>query len=296
MTQAHPKLTPRPYTAPVTTGWIPDRLAREPDARYRGSRARKPEDFDCEVSMPHIDSLDTLPTVLALLRAQSVRPFIQIIDTGSTPENAAKLEALRADDLEIHFLRFNSSRHISDLPAIACDLAFSSSRHEKTILMHTDVFLRTQDGLESLLARCDAMSPAVGFQMTPREQPGWEKVVTHSLACFHMPTMDRIGAAWNLRRACRTMHCEHSMRSSIGNLLDTELGLSLILEENGISPTFIGTEQNWEMTVHPLMRHCRTLSGSRIYDPYHAMKAQQWLAEALSEAQNNLRAWKEPSA
>lgn len=295
MIQAHRKLPPPNITPPVSTGWIPDRTAARPELRYRGPRGRYPEDFDCEVSMPHIDSLDTLPTVLALLRAQSLRPFIQIIDTGSTPVNAEKLEQMRADDLEIHFLRFNSSRHISDLPAVACDLAFSSSRHEKTVLMHTDVFLRTQTALEDLLGRCDALSPAVGFQMTPRDHPGWEKVVTHSLACFHMPTMDRIGAGWSLRRACRRMQCEHSMRSRVGNLLDTELGLSLILEEHGIAPTFIGTEQNWEMTVHPLMRHCRTLSGSRLFDPIHARKAEQWLQEALQEARGNLRAWKEPN-
>ncbi len=243
--------------------------------------------------MPHYESLDTLPTVIELLRAQTVRPFISVIDCGSSAETCATLEGMRADDLEIHYHRFNGVRHVSDFPATACDFAFSACRSPKLILMHTDVFLRAVDALETMLDMCDAGTPAVGFQMTPRERDGWQNAITHTFAVFHMERMRRIGATWALPRACDMARCDHSMTSSLGNMLDTETSISMVLEQHGIKPAFIGTEQNFEQTIHPLVRHVRTLTGSRLYCPVKRVAAEQRLAEAMTEAAENLKAWRE---
>lgn len=270
------------------TAWVPNQAEADCHLRYMGS---KPWNYGCEVTIPHLNTVDTLPTIIALLRLQTVTPFISIIDTGSTPSNLEKLEALRADDLEIHSFRFAGVRHSSDFPAIACDTAFSMCRSEKLVTMHSDVFLRRRDSLAQLLSMCSKETPAVGFQMTPRETPGWESVVGHAFAAFHMPTMDDIGAGWSLRRASRKIGCEHGPKSAIGNLLDTELCLSMILAEHGIKPHFIGTEANFEQTIHPLVRHVRTLTGARLYCPNHLEKSQSWLKDAMNEATMNIQNW-----
>lgn len=289
MLPAVPNIEPQAHP---TNPWTPDGNAVDPVHRYQSQRERKPWDFDCEVSMPHLESMDTLPTVIELLRTQTVKPFISIIDCGSSRETCDRLEAMRADDLEIHFHRFNGVRHVSDFPATACDFAFSICRSPKLILMHTDVFLRSIDALETMLDMCCKETPAVGFRMTPREHEGWKKAIAHTFAAFHMEQMRRIGATWSLPRACEILRCEHSMTGTLGNMLDTETALSLVLEQHGIKPAFIGSEENWEQTVHPLIRHVRTLTGTRLYCPTKRIAAEQRLTEAMDEATKNLKDWK----
>ena len=274
------------------TPWVPDHGAEEPTERFESRSKVKPWDFDCEVTLPHYESMDTLPTVVALLRAQSIRPFISIVDTGSSVETMVKLESMRASDLEIHYLRFNGVRHISDFPAAACDLAFSICRSPYLVTMHTDVFLRTRMALESLLAETEK-SCAVGFQMTPRCREEWKTTVAHTFACFYMPTMDAIGAGWSLRRACNLSLNEatHAVKGTWGDMLDTETCLSMVLRDNGIRPHFIGTEDNFQETVHPWVRHVRTLTGSRLYCPSKKAEAERRLEIAMEEAKQNLKSW-----
>lgn len=285
------KPNPQPVIHPATA-WAPDGNATDPKNRYMSQRARKPWDFDLEVSMPHYESLETLPTVIELLRTQTIRPFISIIDCGSSEETCKKLEAMRADDLEIHYHRFNGVRHISDFPATACDFAFSICRSAKLILMHTDVFLRAIDSLETMTDMCGKASPVIGFQMTPREHPGWKTAITHTFSVFHMEQMRRIGATWSLPRACEMLGCEHSMTSEMGNMLDTETAISMVLQRAGIKPLFIGTEENFQMTRHPLVHHVRSFTGTGLYCQTKRIEAEARLAEAMAEAEKNLHDWR----
>jgi len=276
--------------AQLFTEWAPVRGIPTAKA-WEGAAGIKPWDFACECHLAVLDPGVHLEVVIALLRAQSVRPYIVITDTGSRPENLERLEAMRAPDLELHSLRFSGNRHPSDPVAVACDLAFAMCRTEKIILTHDDVFLRQRTSLEQLLEMTCKSSPAVGFRMTPRDHPLWTTTVAHSLACFHMPTMRRIGATWNLRRAAEMMGAEHDQRGRLGNALDTETCLSLVLGEFGIKPLILGEEANFEQTIHPLARHLRTLTGSSLYSPAHYAKTQGWLSEALAEATTNLEEW-----
>lgn len=276
----------------IACQWAPVRGGFSGHEAWYGTHEKKPWDFACEVSIPHLDSLDTLPTVIALFRAQSVRPFISIIDTGSKPETMAELERLRGDDLEIHYLRFSACRHSSDFPAIACDMAFSACRTEKIVLTHSDVLLRSRTALEELLDQCNEITPAVGPRMTPRDTPLWETTVSHTFSAFHMPTMDAIGAGWSLRRACRLLETEHRHGGRIGNTLDTESCLSEILRRSGIEPVFTCDEANFVTTVTPTFKHIRTLTGSRLYSPRHRVQAEVQMRDALIEAKSNLEAWK----
>ncbi len=282
---------PQIVVPPPFVDWAPARGVANLDASWQGVLDAKPWDYACEVSIPVIDAWDTLPLVIELLRAQTVKPFITLIDCGSTPEQHDWLEALRADDLEIHTLRFNAVRHPSDFPAIACDLAFSMCRSEVSVMTHSDVFLRRRDALEELVGLCTAERPAVGYQMTPREHAGWEDTVSHTFSAFHMPTMWKIGGGWSLARLCARRGIGHYPNSALRNMPDTEILLSDILRENGIRPYFIGTEQNEVQTVDDRIRHVRSLSGARLYSPAHKAVAESWLAEALAEAAVNIAEW-----
>ena len=275
------------------TDWAPVRGGVSGEGAWTGAREVKPWDFACEVTIPVLDASDTLPMVIELLRAQSIKPFISLIDCGSTPKEHNWLESLRADDIELHTLRFNGVRHLSDFPAASLDLAFSICRSPVLVAMHSDVFLRQRTSLEQLVEMCDYKHPAVGFQMTKRDFPGWADAITHSFAAFYMPRMDDIGGGWSLRRAARLAGRPdgHRHNGPMGSFMDTETCLALVLKEAGVDSTFIGTEENFEMTVHPLVRHVRTLTGGRLYSPAHAMKAEGWLKEALAEAAMNLAEW-----
>ena len=271
--------------------WAPVRGGAPLDKPWEGVHERKPWDFACEVVLPCLDCNDMIEEVVALWRLQTVKPYLVLIDTGSTPKNLEKLMAMRADDLEVHSLRFNGVHHPSDFPAVAMDLAFSMCRTEKLVASHTDVFLRHQHVLESLLWNCQTLRPAVGYQMTEREHPGWEKVVSHTLSAFHMPTMWKIGAGWSLARLCARRGIGHWPNSQLRNMPDTEVLLSDILEENGIKPFFIGTEKNEEQTVDKHIRHVRSRTGAQLYSPAHMAKTDVWLAEALVEARQNIMGW-----
>jgi hypothetical protein len=281
-------MKPAPFT-----DWAPVRGGHSGEGAWEGAREVKPWDFACEVTIPVLDASDTLPMVIELLRAQSIKPFISLIDCGSTPKEHDWLESLRADDLEIHTLRFNGVKHISDFPAASLDLAFSICRSPVLVAMHSDVFLRQRTSLEQLVEMCDYDHPAVGFQMTKRDFPGWDKAITHTFAAFLMGRMDEIGGSWSLRRAARLAGFwdGHQQRGPMGSFMDTEACLALVLKQAGIEPTLIGPEENFEMTVHPLVRHVRTLTGGRLYSPAHAEKCKGWLAEALAEAAVNLTEW-----
>jgi len=278
-------LKPAPFTSWAPVRGIPTGKA------WEGAAGIKPWDFAVECHLAVLDPGEHLEVVIALLRAQSVRPFIVLTDTGSLPENLDRLEAMRAPDLEIHSLRFAGNRHPSDPVAVACDLAFAMCRTEKIVMTHDDVFLRQRTSLEQLLEMTSKATPAVGFQMTPRDHPLWTTTVAHSLACFHMPTMRRIGATWSLRRAAEMLGAEHDQHGRLLNALDTETAPSLVLGEFGIKPLLIGEERNFEQTIHPMARHCRTTAGAKLYSPAHYAKAQGWIAEAIDEAAANLTAW-----
>lgn len=282
------QIQPVPFTR-----WAPVRDGPSGDKAWEGAREVKPWGFDCEVTIPVLDAWDTLPMVIELLRAQSIRPFISIIDCGSVPEQAEWLEALRADDLELHTLRFNGVRHSSDFPAASLDLAMSICRSEVLVTQHVDVFPRQRTTLQQLVELCCERTPAVGFGMTPRDIPGWEGALSHSFSAFHIPTMDRVGGGWSLRRAATLSGIPgaHRHHGPLGQFMDTETCMALVLKNAGIESLVIGSEENFQTTVHPLIRHVRTLTGSRLYCPAHKAKAEADLAEALAEAAFNLDLW-----
>ncbi len=288
-------IKPRRIVAPGTvTAWVPDRTTPEGqhEQRYKGALAEKPWDYDIEVWIPVLDVWQALPTIMNVLRLQkSVRPFIVLVDTGSTPENFEQIQKLDGNDVEIHSLRFKGVHHPSDFVAAALDLGISQCRTEKIFLTHADVILRRRDFLRELMDLCAADCPGVGYQMSPRGFTGWENVLSHTATCLHMPTIRRIGGAYSLHRLCVKSNCEHKPNSWAESWPDTEQLMSMVMAEHGIEPMLIGTEPNNMPTIDENIYHARSITAAQLYAPVYALKARTWLDAAIEEGQQNIAKW-----
>jgi hypothetical protein len=259
---------------------------------WEGICPRKPWDYPVAAAIPVLDTIEPLRLVVELLRLQTERPYIVVIDTGSKPALLREIESLRALDLEVHSLRLNGVRHPSDFPAMAMDLAFSVCRSPYLFATHADCFLRNRTLLAEMVALCQSHSPVVGYELTPRQHPDWKGMVGHTCTLFDMSVMDRIGAGWSMRRLVRAYDIEtHEPHPDRPNWPDTELLINYIVRERGIVPHLIGHEENFARNRDDNIDHCRTLTGSLLYNPAHYEKARKWTEEAMEEARARIAAW-----
>lgn len=264
---------------------------------WEGSLHPKQWAYSITAAIPHIDTPYTLGLVIELLRRQTMRPTIQILDTGSTPANLETLSRYQDHDVEIHYLRFNGRQHPSDFPAIAMDVAFASCQTQFIFTTHTDVFLRRRDFLEDLLKSCDQSCPAVGYEITERPHPDWHGMISHTASIFSMDTVYRLGLSWNLRRLCNKygIH-DPSPDPRRPNWPDTELLVNYQLRDAGITPLIIGTEKNGERTIDRNIDHCRSHASTQLYDPAAFRRVRRWIADATEAAEARIKTWGEPTS
>jgi len=240
-----------------------------------------------------LDTPEPLELVIDLLRLQTERPFIVVIDTGSQPDELAKIAACRAADVEVHSLRLNGVRHPSDFPAMAMDLAFAICRTRYLFATHADCFLRSRTLLNEMVDLCPRVSPVVGYELTPRQHPDWKGMVGHTCTLFDMPTMDDIGAGWSMRRLVRMFDIEtHEPNPNRPNWPDTELLVNYIVRQAGYRPHLIGHEENFVRNRDDNIDHCRTLTGGLLYNQAHYEKAKVWADEAMQEARERIAVWR----
>jgi hypothetical protein len=95
-----------------------------PSPNY-GRISKKPWDYLVSVCIPHIDTPEQLELCVGLVRQQTIRPYIMVIDTGSPPEVCEKIEKLRDQDLEVHYIKSHSYVHSSAAVSAALDLGFA---------------------------------------------------------------------------------------------------------------------------------------------------------------------------
>lgn len=169
---------------------------------WEGSSKKKPWNYRVTAAIPCLDTVETVEICIELLRLQSERPYIVLIDTGSLGDQIQAMLQLQADDVEVHSLRLNGVRHPSDFPAMAMDLAFTVCQTEYMFATHADCFLRKRTFIEELLKMGQEISPVVGYEMSPRAHADWKGMVSHTATIYHMPVMDKIGFGWSLRRLC----------------------------------------------------------------------------------------------
>lgn len=259
---------------------------------WEGFCAKKPWEYSVTAVIPCLNTPETLPICVELLRLQTERPFIMIIDTGSTEENLKATEELRSDDIEVHSIRLNGVRHPSDYPAMAMDMAFSLCRTEFLFATHSDCFLRRRNLLEDFVGLCREKSPVVGYELSPRAHEDWKGMVSHTASMYHMPTMDRIGFGWSLRRLCNGYGIvDYKPNPNKPNWPDTEILGNYILRENKIEPHLVGGEGNQCRTLDENIDHFRSYGAAKMYSPEYYPKVSEWYHSAKREALERIAEW-----
>lgn len=295
--------TPNFHHAPLRNRISPTTI----DKAWEGDCPRKPWDYKVCAVIPVLDTPETLPLIVDLLRLQTERPYIVIVDTGSTPENLALTTALRAEDVEVHSLLCNGVLHPSDFVVHAMDLAQSLCRSEWMFCTHADCFPRIRTLIADLLLQAEAAScPAIGYEISPRPHSDWKGMLGHTCTLLHVPTLDEIGAGWSMRRLVqkfrgRLRFTNETLgetgpppdhRPHIPNWPDTELLLNYTLRNAGIDPILVGHEENAERTLDERIDHCRTFTSGKLYDQTYYEIAQVWIDDALNAARLRVAGWR----
>lgn len=261
---------------------------------WEGNCKKKPWEYRVTVAIPVLDTYEQLELCLQLLKMQTEKPYLIIIDTGSCPEQYEKIEKLRDEDVEVHAIRLNGVLHPSDFPAMAMDLAFTLCRTNYLFATHADCYLRRQDFLEYLTTVCPKESSVVGYEISPRCHGDWRGMVSHTATMYYMPAMDRIGFGWSMRRLCNYYNIQ-DYRPTISRPQwpDTEILGNYILRSYKIKPFLIGSEQNYERKIDDNIDHFRSFTSGKLYSPDYYEMAQQWYQDAKKEALERLRSWEQ---
>lgn len=245
------------------------------------------------VVIPHRDTPEWLRLAVEMWQRQSPRPFLLIVNTtrANGPTEKVLMELDSQPGVEVARLNILDFVHPCDPICAAMDYAFSRCTTEYLLATHVDMFPKTRKVTEAMLDLCDSTRPVVGWEMSPRgEGPSGLKdgklsdgFPGHVCTIFHMPTMDRIGAGWSLRRSASVFGTSRGYLKGVKGWPDTETGLGLILRQNGIIPHYLGRETNDENQETDLWLHARSRTdlGST---PRHET--------AFSEARRRLTDWR----
>lgn len=277
-----------------STRWVAEPMADTgaliaPVGGWQGRCARKPWGYRMTAAIPHLETPEALAVCIAVLRRQTERPFIMVVDTGSSLATRAILETMRAEDVEIHYLAAHGYCHASEPVAMALDMAQALCRTELLFHTHADCFLRRHDFLADMAERCTAANPVVGYRMSPRQGTAeWHGMVSHTATTLHIPTIARLGAVWSMQR----MHTEFGVPWKIdgipGGWPDTETGFGLILNAYGVTPDFIGDDLNGQRQVDANIDHVRSYAGSKLYEQGYHARACAWMEAAVKEAHERI--------
>lgn len=265
---------------------------------FEGPYPKKPADFRVTAMIPVIGLPDCTELVVELLRLQTVRPFIVLVDTGSEEADLRKHLAMRAEDMEVHSLRFNGVTHGSMIVSSALDLAWSACQTEWAFLTHQDCWLRRRDVIERFIAlAAEHKTPVVGYQLSPRAHDDWRECIGHTCTLFHIPTMHKIGATWCMRRTLDMYGIgEYGYNPKTPNWPDTETTMNLVLKQNEIKPYLVGGEKNFQRNVTEDFDHVRSLPSSRLCAPAYYAQASLWVEDAKREARKRIEHWSKANA
>lgn len=262
---------------------------------WEGICPTKPWEYDITAVIPCINTSETLPVCIELLRLQTIRPFIMIIDTGSQPSHLDEVLKLRAPDVEVHSIALNGVRHPSDYPAMAMEMAMTLCRSPYLFATHADCFLRRRDFLEYVMGISKKENcPAVGYELSPRAHKDWQGMLSHTASLYHMETMDKIGFGWSLRRLCNEFNIvDYKPDPMRPNWPDTEILGNYILRKHNIKPYIIGPEQNAVRNLDENLDHFRSYTSGKLYSPPYFQQAQEWYNDARLQALKRIEQWKE---
>jgi hypothetical protein len=256
-----------------------------------GMCRRRPWEYEVTAVIPCLNSAERLRYVVELLRLQTVKPFILLIDTGSTPEQYAQIEQFRAQDLEVHSIRLNGVQNSSEPVSMAMDVAAAVCRTRFMFCTHDDVFLRSRLALQYFRDLASTHRLA-GHALTPRPHDDWPGMFGHTALMIDMDWFLDHGLSWNMRRCVRMFGLRSTQpQGGRHNWPDTEMCLNYLCRELKVKPFLTGTEKNFARNKDAFIDHCRSAGSSAVYSKdYHRM-AKEWLASATEAAKKRIDEW-----
>lgn len=272
--------------------WSPIKGVDSSKKPWEGRCTPRPWDFPLTLAIPVIGFPDLVGQCLACWGLQTVKPYVILVDTGSSAGDLERIRGFQCDWVDVHSLRFNGRLHPSEYPAIAMDLVFSCCQTDILVSTHQDVFPCRRDLLNDMIVSVTENTPVVGYEMSPREGFEWRGMVSHTLTAFHMPSMHRVGAGWSLERL-RHRHGHPHYTPTVPQVgwPDTEILINEILRESGISPTLIGQEANYQRFRDLNIDHFRSYVSSGLWCPaYHAI-AREWYLDAVRDGVARCKEW-----
>jgi hypothetical protein len=294
-TPAEPRALGKATSKPDAYATVPLRGVPSEARPWEGALARKPWEYRVTATFAVLDPTESVDVVVDLLRAQTERPYIVIVDTGSEWEKLIELHRKFADsvDVEIHSIRSRGWRHASSPVGASLDVALATCHTPFLYATHDDVFLKRRDYIADLIAiqeRTKAI--AVGYQMSPRDwlTDQWEGMVSHTATLFDVASLFRIGATWSFERCCHKFGLDTSRLAD--GWWDTETTLGLLLKSLDLKPELIGTETNFQRHEDDNLIHCRSYTGSKFYGPDHHLTATGWVNAELDASRQRLAEWR----
>lgn len=275
---------------------IPEEEACQTDiaplAGWQGTATKKPWHYPLTLCLPHLNTPELVELSLAMWQAQTIKPYILLIDTGSPEKVLADLELHRTENVEIHHVRGHGYLNSSEPVCVALDLAHALCRTQYLFHTHMDVFPRRRDTLEYYLSLCNEQTPVVGTEMSPRQGTDrWKGTVSHTATMLFLPIIRKIGATWSLERFFDTEGWPEPGIVTMG-WPDTESGFSVCLKEAGITPKLLGSEPNLARHANEWYDHARSYTGLKMMPTSpHWTRAQKYTQEAIHDARCRLRAW-----
>lgn len=263
---------------------------------WRGCAEREPREYRVQVVIPHLDTPEPLELAVEMWRAQTVRPMICIVDTGSLSQHLERVLSLEADDVEVHLIRGRGWQHPSQPVAVAQDVALAVCQSEFQFCTHSDVFPMRRDVLQSWHMFCGKQTPVVGYEISPRDhcQPGWLQqnwrgLVGHTATMLHVPTIKRHGITWDYER---TFAAHDTLNRSNASDFDTEVGFGLHLRAAGIEPVIVGHDVNYRRQADQWVDHVRSHASSKVFAPDQHDRATDDMHAAMAAARERLEAWR----
>jgi hypothetical protein len=276
---------------------------------WEGIAPRKPWEYRVVAGIVHLDQFEMLRCVIETLRLQTERPFIHVVDTGSNLDNRYKLHSLElaCDDVRVDYLHPRGWSQTSAPVSTAMDLIFASVDYgvEYCYSTHVDCFLRSRKYLSYLVQKCDAMTPVVGYRMSPRKMTDlWRVIPSHTATMFFMPTMRKIRACWSMHYAAQRLGLSPEVFRNVGGWPDTESALGLILHDCGIKPReldeplrsepswlCLGEEKNDPYDT-PWLRHERSFTSQALYAREYAERRKESIKRTLDQTWARIETWR----
>jgi len=259
---------------------------------WEGNIKRKPWQYEVTAVIPVMDTWESLELVIELLRLQTLRPYIMVIDTGSTGDNQHKILRMAADDVEVHSIRVNAVSHPSDFPCFAQDMAHALCRSKYLFCTHSDCFLTRPTVIEHFKQYCENRA-VVGYEITERPHDDWKGMVGHTCMMYDVSVIDSYGITWSMRRICDAYNVQWCPNLETPNWPDTEVGFNVLCREAGIVPFIVGQEKNFVKNKTAHFDHARSLTGSMLYGPKYYAECKVWLEECMVDARQRIAEWRE---